>query len=234
MAGLGIYHYQARFYSPKLGRFLNPDTIIPEFANPQTWNRYSYVYNNPIRYNDPTGHCPCLALLPVIPLAGIAFVGLLIVVGTTGIVDINHTAQNALDDMRWKERNNHQRQLKSLEVSSSLTGGKALLGGYKPPSGNPAPKCGFRCLIGIGGLSVVACVSMFKAKCVDVISAPTPGIQPSPTVTATLTPSPTSTTTPTQTSTTTPTQTSTSTSTSTSTPSTFTPPPPNYSPAISI
>ncbi len=62
MAGLGIYHYQARFYSPKLGRFLSPDTIIPEFANPQSWNRYSYVYNNPIRYNDPTGHCPVCAV----------------------------------------------------------------------------------------------------------------------------------------------------------------------------
>ena len=56
MAGLGIYHYQARFYSPKLGRFLSPDTIIPGAANPQAFNRYSYVLNNPIRYNDPTGH----------------------------------------------------------------------------------------------------------------------------------------------------------------------------------
>ena len=29
MAGLGIYHYNARFYSPKLGRFLSADTIVP-------------------------------------------------------------------------------------------------------------------------------------------------------------------------------------------------------------
>jgi RHS repeat-associated protein len=56
MAGLGIYHYQARFYSPKLGRFLSPDTIVPGAANPQAYNRHSYVLNNPIRYNDPTGH----------------------------------------------------------------------------------------------------------------------------------------------------------------------------------
>ena len=32
MAGLGIYHYGARFYSPKSGRFLSPDTIIPSVA----------------------------------------------------------------------------------------------------------------------------------------------------------------------------------------------------------
>ncbi|MEO7838256.1 MAG: RHS repeat-associated core domain-containing protein [Anaerolineales bacterium] len=59
MAGLGIYHYNARFYSPKLGRFLSPDTIVPGAANPQAYNRYSYVLNNPIRFNDPTGHVAC-------------------------------------------------------------------------------------------------------------------------------------------------------------------------------
>jgi RHS repeat-associated protein len=56
MAGLGIYHYGARFYSPKLGRFLSADTIVPGYANPQNLNRFSYVRNNPIKYTDPTGH----------------------------------------------------------------------------------------------------------------------------------------------------------------------------------
>ncbi|HXQ35342.1 MAG TPA: RHS repeat-associated core domain-containing protein, partial [Anaerolineales bacterium] len=56
MTGLGIYHYGARFYSPKLGRFLSPDTIVPGAANPQNLNRFSYVRNNPLRYTDPTGH----------------------------------------------------------------------------------------------------------------------------------------------------------------------------------
>ncbi len=56
MEGLGVYHYQTRFYSPTLGRFLSADTIIPGAANPQAFNRYSYVTNNPIRYNDPSGH----------------------------------------------------------------------------------------------------------------------------------------------------------------------------------
>jgi len=56
MAGLGIYHFNARFYSPKLGRFLSADTIVPGYANPQSLNRFSYVRNNPLRYIDPTGH----------------------------------------------------------------------------------------------------------------------------------------------------------------------------------
>ena len=55
-ASLGsLYHYQARWYSPVLARFLSPDPIVPEPGNPQALNRYSYVYNNPLIYIDPTG-----------------------------------------------------------------------------------------------------------------------------------------------------------------------------------
>ena len=59
MADLGIYHYQSRFYSPKLGRFLSADTLVPNAANPQDFNRYAYVRNNPVRYTDPSGHFIC-------------------------------------------------------------------------------------------------------------------------------------------------------------------------------
>ncbi|WP_376788424.1 RHS repeat-associated core domain-containing protein [Thermoflexus sp.] len=61
--GLGLYDYRARFYDPALGRFLQPDPIVPEPGNPQALNRYAYVYNNPLQYTDPTGHCPlCVAV----------------------------------------------------------------------------------------------------------------------------------------------------------------------------
>ena len=49
-------YYKARFYDPSIGRFLNPDTIIPDEWNLQAYNRYSYVVGNPITYVDPTGH----------------------------------------------------------------------------------------------------------------------------------------------------------------------------------
>jgi RHS repeat-associated protein len=55
----GIMDYRARFFSPSLGRFLQPDTLIPDTQNPQAWNRYAYALNNPIRYNDPSGHKIC-------------------------------------------------------------------------------------------------------------------------------------------------------------------------------
>jgi len=35
-----------------------PDTPFPDPGNSQSLNRYSYGYNNPVKYNDPTGHCP--------------------------------------------------------------------------------------------------------------------------------------------------------------------------------
>ena len=40
-----------------LNHFASADTIVPDPTNPQAYNRYSYVYNNPIRFNDPSGHC---------------------------------------------------------------------------------------------------------------------------------------------------------------------------------
>lgn len=54
----GLYYYVGRYYDPELGRFIQADTIIPNIANPQSYNRYSYVLNDPLRYADPDGHDP--------------------------------------------------------------------------------------------------------------------------------------------------------------------------------
>ncbi|WP_049767488.1 RHS repeat-associated core domain-containing protein [Roseiflexus sp. RS-1] len=52
----GLLYYHARYYDPTLGRFISPDSIVPEPGNPQSFNRFAYVYNNPLKYTDPTGH----------------------------------------------------------------------------------------------------------------------------------------------------------------------------------
>jgi len=46
---------------PNTNRWLSPDSIIPDPTNPQSFNRYSYVLNQPTKYIDPSGHnweCP--------------------------------------------------------------------------------------------------------------------------------------------------------------------------------
>jgi RHS repeat-associated protein len=52
----GLIHLNAREYDPMLGRFISPDSIIPDLYDPQSLNRYSYVLNNPVNNVDPTGH----------------------------------------------------------------------------------------------------------------------------------------------------------------------------------
>jgi RHS repeat-associated protein len=54
--GTGLYYYNARYYDPIIGRFISADTIVPNPANPQAFNRYSYCLNNPLKYIDPSGH----------------------------------------------------------------------------------------------------------------------------------------------------------------------------------
>jgi RHS repeat-associated protein len=53
----GLDNFGARFDSSSMGRFTSPDPLLSSarLANPQTWNRYAYGLNNPLRIIDPTG-----------------------------------------------------------------------------------------------------------------------------------------------------------------------------------
>ncbi len=55
--GTGLLYYHARMYDPGLAKFVNADSIVPGAGDPQSFNRYSYVRNNPLGKVDPTGHC---------------------------------------------------------------------------------------------------------------------------------------------------------------------------------
>jgi len=52
----GLYFYGSRYYDPQLSRFIQPDSIIPSSDDSQALNRYSYCYNNPLIFTDPSGH----------------------------------------------------------------------------------------------------------------------------------------------------------------------------------
>jgi len=54
----GNDYFNARYYSSAMGRFMSPDPIIMNdlrMINPQRWNKYAYVINNPLILTDPTG-----------------------------------------------------------------------------------------------------------------------------------------------------------------------------------
>ena len=68
---IGLYWYGSRWYDPALGRFTQPDTIIPEPYNPLDYDRYQYARSNPLKYVDPDGHNPLLIVLALI--AAVAF-----------------------------------------------------------------------------------------------------------------------------------------------------------------
>ncbi|WP_157954004.1 RHS repeat-associated core domain-containing protein [Microbulbifer sp. A4B17] len=51
----GLIHMNGRIYDPTLGRFLSPDPIVQAPTYSQNWNRYSYVFNNPLSFTDPSG-----------------------------------------------------------------------------------------------------------------------------------------------------------------------------------
>ncbi len=53
---LGLIDMNGRIYDPVLGRFTTPDPFIQSPYNIQSFNRYSYVLNNPLSYTDPSGY----------------------------------------------------------------------------------------------------------------------------------------------------------------------------------
>jgi RHS repeat-associated protein len=57
----GLIHMNGRIYDPVLGRFLSADIVVQMPHNVQSYNRYSYVLNNPLGYTDPSGYEPLTA-----------------------------------------------------------------------------------------------------------------------------------------------------------------------------
>jgi RHS repeat-associated protein len=56
---VALIHMNGRAYDPELARFTSPDPLVTNPLYSQNYNRYSYVYNNPLKYTDPSGYGVC-------------------------------------------------------------------------------------------------------------------------------------------------------------------------------
>jgi RHS repeat-associated protein len=52
----GLYNYDARLYDPVVGRFASADPMVQAPFSSSSFNRYSYSWNKPIKYVDPSGY----------------------------------------------------------------------------------------------------------------------------------------------------------------------------------
>lgn len=98
-AEVGIIHMNGRLYDPLMRRFLNADENIQDPNNTQCYNKYGYVMNNPLLFNDPDGEFAFLAFLalPVVKAILIgAAIGLATYVGVTHFSGRNVTLSGAL------------------------------------------------------------------------------------------------------------------------------------------
>jgi RHS repeat-associated protein len=86
-SGLNVYDFNARTYDQQIGRFIQVDPLI-EFGGQESLTPYQFSYNDPIRYNDPDGRCPCFFAIPyIITGAKIVIAGGIAYFGTKAVVD---------------------------------------------------------------------------------------------------------------------------------------------------
>jgi RHS repeat-associated protein len=52
---LMLVNMKGRIYDPSQRRFISPDPLVSAPAKAQSYNRYSYVWNNPLSFTDPSG-----------------------------------------------------------------------------------------------------------------------------------------------------------------------------------
>ncbi len=63
----GLINANARMYEPLTGKFLAPDPYVQAPDYSQSFNRYTYCWNNPVKYSDPSGEIIFTAAALLIP-----------------------------------------------------------------------------------------------------------------------------------------------------------------------
>ncbi|TEB06806.1 tRNA3(Ser)-specific nuclease WapA precursor [Pelotomaculum schinkii] len=125
----GTYYLRGRYYNPAIGRFISADSYLGKDNDPLSLNLYTYCANDPVNYNDPSGHFVFNALA-----AGIG----------AAIGGIFNTAFSVIGDLwtgdlqwnNWNSWQSHGREYGGAFITGAiggaaagLTGGLSLLAG---------------------------------------------------------------------------------------------------------
>jgi very-short-patch-repair endonuclease len=89
-----------RWYDQSLGRFIQPDTLVPIPGDPVAFDRYHYSRNSPLRYVDPSGHGYCNSD------------------NAAEDVDCSYTAQNILEEFDGVTFENGNMQWTNEDISA--------------------------------------------------------------------------------------------------------------------
>jgi RHS repeat-associated protein len=98
-----LINMNARLYDPNIGRMLSPDNYATDNTI-QGFNRYTYAHNNPVKFTDPDGNLPLLAVIGIGAGIGAYFGGTM--------------ANNSLNPFQW----NYNSTWKSI-VAGGMAGG---------------------------------------------------------------------------------------------------------------
>jgi RHS repeat-associated protein len=132
-----FHYFGARYYSPGAGRFLSVDPSFESayLENPQTWNRYAYVYNRPLQFNDPDGRVPNL-----LAAVGVGAAGGILAASVTALTEYYDTGE-----------------ISGQNVAAAFAGG--FVSGFAATATlglSLVPQSQVLALVAVGGLSNVA------------------------------------------------------------------------------
>ncbi|MCR5092185.1 MAG: hypothetical protein K6B51_05785 [Bacilli bacterium] len=94
-AETGLYYLNARYYDPRLGRFLSPDSL--SYLDPSAaagMNLYAYCQCDPVNNVDPSGHLVTALILGFV-------IGAIIGAGIMGYVDYQNDGELFNGDVQW-------------------------------------------------------------------------------------------------------------------------------------
>lgn len=83
--GHGLVLLGARWYCPRLGRFISPDPLVGDPGDPAAWNAYAYCRGNPTSYVDPSGRSFWKVFGAIVATVAIIAVAVVVTVCTFGL-----------------------------------------------------------------------------------------------------------------------------------------------------